>query len=117
MQAAIQVFGQLAPILLQLAAQGMGKMINFEALIEEYLKSMGFDNPQQFFMEAPAGAQIQQQGGGGQAPPGQGGPGGITGPGSIDPSVSPGAQASMAPTALLQQLMASQGGGQSVPQP
>jgi hypothetical protein len=118
MQAALQVMGQLAPIILQLGAQGMATMINFDALIEEYLKSLGFDNPKQFFVkEKPqAGAPAPGQGGGqgAPAPPGQGG--GITGPGSIDPSVSPGAQTSMAPAAMLQQLMAAQGGGQNVQQ-
>jgi hypothetical protein len=110
--AMLQVFGQLAPIVLPLAQGGAAKMINFDKVIEHYLRANDIDNPQQFFIEKPPAASLQPQGG--QAPPGASGPGGITGEGSISPDVSPSAMISQSPETAGQRLQALQGGGQSV---
>ena len=110
--AMLQVFGQLAPIVLPLAQAGAAKMINFDAVIEYYLKANEIDNTQQFFISKAPAASLQPQGG--QAPPGAGGPSGITGEGSIDPAVSPSAMISQSPETAGQRLNALAGGGQSV---
>lgn len=113
----IQIFQGLAPVLLPLAQAGAARMINFEAIIEYYLKANDIDNVEQFFVaEAPA-AQLGApgQGGGGQAPPGGGEqPMGITGEGSISPDVSPSAMVSQSPVTAMQRLQALQGGGGAV---
>jgi hypothetical protein len=91
----------------------MARMVNFDAIIEFFLKANEIEDTEQFFVkEAPQGAQLPQGGGGG------GGPGeesmGITGEGSIDPANSPSAMISQSPETAMQRLQALAGGGQNV---
>jgi len=90
--ALLQTFQQLAPMLLPLATTGAAKMINFDAVIEYFLKAHEIEDVQQFFIQpskTPEGVELPGPGGGGGAP-GEA-PIGITGEGSIDPAVSPSA--------------------------
>lgn len=108
-QAMVQVIGQVAPILLPLAQAGAASMINFDAVLEYYFKALGIEDTKQFFLsQAPAATLPGQEG---AAASGEQ-PVGITGEGSIDPAVSPGAQISSSPATNLQRSMAmSRGGG------
>ena len=110
--AMLQVFQQLAPILLPLAQAGAAKMINFDAVIEHFLKAHEIEDVQQFFIQKAPAAQLPQQGGG---PGGAGGETlGITGEGSIDPAVSPSAMISQSPETAGQRAAALGGGGVNV---
>lgn len=109
--AMIQVFSQMAPILLPLAQAGAARMINFDAVIEYFLKANEIENTEQFFMQEAPQASLPQQGG--QPPPGEETMG-ITGEGSIAPEVSPSAMISQSPETAMQRLQALSGGGQSV---
>ncbi len=120
-QALLQLMLQAAPIILPLAQAGQTRMINFDKVIEFYLEAMDIEDPDQFFMsEAPQQAQLPAGGQSGQPANGNGaGAGGqtlgITGEGSIDPAVSPGAQVSNSPITNRQRAMAlGRGGGRSV---
>jgi hypothetical protein len=109
--AMMQVMGQMAPIVLPLAQAGAAKMINFDKVIEFYLKANDIENTEQFFIsEAPAVGLNQP---GSPAAPGSQ-PMGITGEGSISPDVSPSAMISQSPETASQRLQALSGGGQSV---
>jgi hypothetical protein len=90
-------------------------MINFDAVIEYFLKANEIEDTEQFFTKKPTqGAELATQGGA----PGQGAPGGesmgITGEGSIAPENSPSAMISQSPETAMQRLQALSGGGQSV---
>jgi hypothetical protein len=112
--AMLQVFGQMAPILLPLAQAGVARMINFDAIIEHFLKANGIEDTEQFFVaKPPAQAAVPTPGGGGGGAPGEE-PMGITGENSIDPSVSPSAMISQSPETALQRAQALSGGGQNV---
>jgi hypothetical protein len=118
-QAMLQLFLQAAPLILPLAQAGQTRMINFDKVLTYYLENMDIENPDQFFIEKTPG-NVALPGGGGGTPASNGGsngtpPLGITGPQSIDPAVSPGAQISSSPVRNLQRSMAlGRGGGQSV---
>lgn len=118
-QAMLQLFLQAAPLILPLAQAGQTRMINFDKVLTYYLENMDIENPDQFFIETPP-KNVQLPQGGGGPPASNGGsngtpPLGITGPQSIDPAVSPGAQISSSPVTNLQRAMAlGRGGGQSV---
>jgi hypothetical protein len=109
--AMLTVFQQLAPILLPLAQAGAAKMINFDAVIEHFLKAHEIDDVNQFFIQPKntPNAQLPQQGGGAGGAGGQ--PMGITGEGSIDPAVSPSAMISQSPETAGQRAAALSGGG------
>jgi hypothetical protein len=109
--AMMQVMAQMAPIVLPLAQTGAAKMINFDKVIEYYLKANDVENTDQFFISKAPAASLQQ--GDPQAAPGEE-PMGVTGEGSIDPSVSPSAMISQSPETAMQRLQALAGGGQSV---
>jgi hypothetical protein len=110
--AMMQIFSQMAPILLPLAQSGAARMINFDAVIEHFLKANGIEDTDQFFIPQAPKAALPQQGSapaaGGQAPMG------ITADGAVDPSVSPSAMISQSPETALQRAMALGGGGRSV---
>ncbi len=113
--AMLQVMLQAAPLLLPLAQAGAAKMINFDKIIEYFLKANEIENTDQFFIqEAPQQAALPPGPGGGGAPPGGEEPMGITGEGSIEPGVSPSAMISQSPETAMQRLQALSGGGQSV---
>jgi hypothetical protein len=109
--AMMQVMGQMAPIVLPLAQAGAAKMINFDAVIEYYLKANDIENTEQFFISKAPAAELGAQGG--QPAPG-GQTMGITGEGSISPDVSPSAMISQSPETASQRAQALSGGGQSV---
>lgn len=111
---------QLYPITLAAAQAGVGRPLNLEPFIEDMLKAYGKEEVEKYFASAGPPPQALQQGGG----PGVGTPAapdqqtmGITGEGSIDPSVSPSAMVSQSPVTALQRAAAMTGGGQSVPSP
>ena len=110
-QALVQVMGQLAPVLLPLAQAGAASMINFDAVIEFYLKSLGIEDTKQFFVSKAPAAQLPQQGSPGAAGGDQ--TVGITGDGSVAPEVSPGAQISSSPVTNMQRSAALSGGGRN----
>jgi hypothetical protein len=111
--AMMQIFSQMAPILLPLAQAGQGRMINFDKVIEFFLKANDIEDTEQFFVAKgeQANAQLPQQGS--PAPPGSDSMG-ITGEGSIAPENSPSAMISQSPETALQRAQALSGGGQSV---
>lgn len=111
--AMLQVMLQVAPLLLPLAQAGAARMINFDAIIEYFLKANEIEDTEQFFIgEAPQQAALPTPGGSG-APPGEQ-PMGITGEGSISPDVSPSAMISQSPETAMQRLQALAGGGGGV---
>lgn len=102
--ALMQLFVQSAPVLAM-----AGTPVNLRAVVEDVLEAYDVQNPDRYFSAQP---QALPAAGGGQ--PGQqgvngGAPAGITGPGSIDPAVSPSSMSSMSPTVLGQRAMASAG--------
>jgi hypothetical protein len=109
--AMMQIMAQMAPVVLPLAQAGAAKMINFDKVIEYYLKANEVENTDQFFISQAPAASLQPQGG--QAAPGQQTLG-ITGEGSISPDVSPSAMISQSPETAGQRAQALSGGGQSV---
>lgn len=119
-QALIQLATQLVPITLQLATAGAAKALNLDAFIEDLLRSFGKDDVERYFRSqapvipaAPAGpGQPGQDPNAAPADPTQ--PGGVTGPNSIDPSVSPSSAISQSPETMLTRLKALTGGGQNV---
>ncbi len=66
--AMMQVMTQMAPVVLPLAQAGAAKMINFDKVIEFYLKANEIDDTDQFFISQAPAASLQPQGG--QAAPG-----------------------------------------------
>jgi len=108
-QALYQIGMQAIPIVAGLAQQGAATLINVDALWEDTLKAFGKSDFKRYFKSAtPAPPPAQ----GGQAPPGAEQQAlGITGPGSIDPSVSPSAMISQSPVTALQRAQALGGGG------
>ena len=105
----LQMMGQMAPIILPLAQAGAAKMINFDAVMEYYLKSLEIENTDQFFISKPPATSVPTQGG--QAPPGQEEALGITaGPSGQEP----GSQMHDSPVTNLQRAQALSGGGRSV---
>lgn len=116
-----QLLGSLAPVLVPLAQNGLAKMINFDAVIEDILRAFGKDDVQRYFVSAPppalpapGGAQAPQQ----QSPDGAGVGGqtiGVTAPQATDAATSPSNQLSVAPSTLLQRALAlSKGGARNV---
>ena len=113
-QAMVTVMAQIAP-----ATAAMGVPLNPKPFVDRWLKSFGVDDPTEFYSAKP---QMPPGGAGSdpnapQGPPQGIGPGGeragVTGPGSIDPAVSPSGQGSLAPGVMMARAMASQGGGQN----
>lgn len=88
-----------------------GTPLNLKRFGENLLERYGFDNTDEFFSAAPQPTGTPQQPG----PPGAATPEpqplGMTGPNSINPTVSPSAQQSIAPGVLAARAMALQGGG------
>ena len=110
--AMLQVFQQLAPILLPLAQAKVAKMINFDAVIEHFLKAHEIEDVNQFFIQEAPAVGLPQSGGGGGAPGEE--TMGITGEGSISPDVSPSAMISQSPETAGQRAAALGGGGVNV---
>ena len=110
--AMLQVFQQLAPILLPLAQAKVAKMINFDAVIEHFLKAHEIEDVNQFFIQEAPAVGLPQSGGGGGAPGEE--TMGITGEGSISPDVSPSAMISQSPETAGQRAQALGGGGVNV---
>lgn len=111
-QGMLQTIVSIVPVVSALAQAGAAKMINIDAFVEDFLKAFGKEDTDRYFAsQAPPSVGAAPQ-----SPTGpQGQTGGVTAPQSIDPAVSPSAQTSLAPTTMLQRLMASQGGGQNTP--
>jgi hypothetical protein len=97
-----------------LSQTGAAKALNMDAFIEDLLRSFGKEDVERYFLSQPPAVPGAAAGG----PPQQGGPpeqnNGVTGPNSIDPSVSPSATVSQSPDTMLQRLQALTGGGQNV---
>lgn len=113
-QQLVTVMTQVAPV-----AAAMGAPLNPKPFIDRWLKSYGVDDPTEFYSAKsqmpPGGAQSDPNASPGQsegAGPG-GAPVGVTGANSINPAVSPSAQASLAPGVFAARAMASQGGAQN----
>lgn len=106
----LQSMMQVAPMLLPLAQAGIAKMINFDAVMEYYLKSLEIENTEQFFIsQPPANAQVPP------APP----PGDPTA--GQDPNLGithtePGMQTADDPSTHLARAGALSGGGMNVEQ-
>jgi len=126
-QASANALMQLAlatmPVMIPLAQAGQGKVLNLQAFVEDLLRAYDKEDTDRYFSRFTpppmAGMPGQQQGtppANGQVPqPGQPNPVGITGPNSINPAVSPGAQVSNSPITNLQRSLAlSNGGGTNV---
>ena len=117
-QALIQLAGQLVPVTVMLSQSGAAKALNMDAFVEDLLRSFGKTDVERYFLSQPPAVAPPAPGApgapGAPAGPDQGGQG-ITGPQSIDPSVSPAVQTSEAPSTLMQRLGALTGGGQNVP--
>jgi hypothetical protein len=109
--ALVQVMSQIAPLVLPLAQAGAARMINFDKIIEYFLKANDIENTEQFFLSKAPAAGLPQQGS--PAAPGQQTLG-ITGEGSISPDVSPSAMISQSPETAGQRAQALSGGGRSV---
>ena len=98
------------PINVSLAQAGAATPVNIDEAFRYVLENMDIQDPERFFSARqpqaalPAGPQQP-----GQAPSGQA-PAGITGPGSIDPAVSPSGQASQSPQVMMSRALASNGG-------
>ena len=115
-QALLQVAVQSAPVFAQ-----VGAPLNLKAFMDKFLDAYDVDNTDPFYSakpQAPAGGAPGSQeppGGSDQAEgAGPGGvPAGVTGPNSINPAVSPSAQASLSPGVMLARALASQGGAQN----
>ena len=97
------------PIMAQLSQAGVGRMLNMDAFIEDFLIAFGIEDTERYFVSAPAPASPPAGGGGPGAPAGPEGPGGVTAPQASDSS-SPSSQVSLSPEVLLQRAMASRGG-------
>ncbi len=117
-QALIQLALSAFPVVAAAAQNGAATPLNLDAFMEDMLKAFGKEQTDRYFSkQAPAMLPGAGGGGGGpMAPPGsEGQPMGITGPQSIDPAVSPGAQISEAPSTLMQRAQAmSRGGAQNI---
>ena len=111
MQAALQVITQAMPVIAQLSSMGMASMINLDALMKDYLKALGVDDPLRYFLSrTPPQGAVQGGGGGGGGLPAPGGeqPLGITaGPGGQEP----GSQMMDSPATNMQRALAMGGGG------
>jgi len=112
-QAMVQIFQGLAPIQLQLAAQGMASMINFDAVVKYYLKAMDIEDTEQFFIakQPGPGAAVDPQGS--QPAPGEGAPLGIT---AGEGGTAPGTQLTSSPDQNMQRALSMGGdpGGTNV---
>lgn len=107
-----QVLMPWVAIQAQLAQAGAATPINTDALLEYLIEQHDMGDPKRFFSsrpQPPVQQQPQQQG----APDG-GQPLGVTGTGSIDPAVSPSAQASVSPETMLAREGARSGGPMNV---
>jgi hypothetical protein len=89
--------------------------LNLKPFMDRVLEAYGIDNTDEFYsMQQPQGGPPQE---GQQPPPAPDGAGpggqvvGMTGPNSINPTVSPSAQQSIAPGVMAARAMALQGGG------
>lgn len=122
-----QVLAGLAPILVPMAQGGLAKMINFDALIEDVLRAYGKDDVQRYFVSTPPPAIGQAPGAPGTPPSPDGQAGmpdgagvgganvGITSPLATSGATSPSNQTSVAPSTLMQRVLAlSKGGGRNV---
>ena len=108
MQAAVQVITQAMPVISQLAAMGMASMINFDALMQDYLKALGIEDPVRYFLSrSPQGAVGGAGAGGGGGAPEQQALGITAGPGGQEP----GSQMMDSPATNMQRALAMGGGG------
>ena len=112
-QAMLQVSMQAAPVFAALSQAGAARMINVEAVYEDFLKAMGIEDTERYFI-SQAPPPVPGQGGQAGGEEGQEGPGGTTAPQSIDPATSPSAQISQSPETLMQRALAARGGGRNV---
>jgi hypothetical protein len=106
-QSLMTLFIQAAPVMAQI-----GMPLNGKAYMDKVLKAFDIDDTEEFYSakpQAPAGPQAPGAGAPDGAGPG-GAPVGVTGTGSIDPSVSPSSQGSLAPGVAMARALASQGG-------
>lgn len=109
-----QILMSLAPMIMPLAQAGQAKMINTDAVVEDILRAYGKDDVERYFKAAPppamAGAPPGQPGQ--QSPAGGGQPNlGITAPQATDAATSPSNQMSVAPSVLMQRVLALSNGG------
>ena len=109
----LQVSMQAAPVFAALSQAGAARMINVEAVYEDFLKAMGIEDTERYFI-SQAPPPVPGQGGQAGGEEGQEGPGGTTAPQSIDPATSPSAQISQSPETLMQRALAARGGGRNV---
>ena len=104
--ALLQVTLAAFPVIAAAAAQGGATPLNLDAFMEDLLKAYGKEDLERYFSRQPTmPMQGQPQGQPGIAPIGQD-PNGVTGQGSIDPSVSPSSGVSLSPIASLQRAQA-----------
>ncbi len=106
MTLALQAF----PVFQAAGQNGAATPLNLDAFMEDALKAYGKEDMDKYFSKTNAQALPQAPpGGGGGAPPPPGAeapPMGITGQGSIDPSVSPSAMMSQSPVTAMQRVQA-----------
>lgn len=104
--ALLQVVLAAFPVVTAAAQVGGATPLNLDAFIEDLLQAYGKDDKDRYFAtKTPPMAPGAGAPGGPQAPPGQP-PMGVTGPGSIDPAVSPSSGLSLSPIAHLQRAQA-----------
>lgn len=109
----LQMALQTAPVAAQFAQMGVGRMINLDKFIEDYLEHFGITNTDQYFVsqtpQAPQGQPPAGQPGQGPLQPEQS-TNGVTAPQSIDPAVSPSNQTSLSPAQFVARAKAQSGG-------
>ena len=109
-QALLQLAMTIVPAAAQLSQAGAAKMINLDAFVEDTLIAFGKEDTNRYFLSSPAQAAPGQQG----TPPAAADPsggGGVTASQSVDPSVSPSADISMAPSTLMHRAQSLAKGG------
>lgn len=104
-----QILHPWVALQLHLSQAGAATPINTDALLEYVIEQNGIDEPRRFFTEKQAAPPQAPQGQQGLPSPDAGG-GGVTGPGSIDPAVSPSAQVSQSPETMMHRNLAMSGG-------
>lgn len=109
-----QILASLMGPILPLAQQGMAKMINFDAIVEDILRAYGKDDVARYFISTPPPA-MSAPGQAGQQQSDQTDDGqpnlGVTAPQATDAATSPSNALSVAPTTLLQRALALSKGG------
>lgn len=106
-QAAAQGLLQAIAPLIPMTAAGAGTPLNLDAFVEDLLRAHGKEDFDRYFSKTPPAMPQPGAGGGGVAPGApQADPLGVTGQGSIDPSVSPSSSTSLSPMRNLQRAQA-----------